>query len=122
MCGILCIFGTQPENNVFNTSFNFLISRGPDTQTITRPSETSSLALSRLKVMDVTSNGDQTFILDDTYLLCNGEIFNHKQLEDKYDINCTGTSDCEFLIHLIHKIGFTCTISELHVTFSIVYY
>lgn len=122
MCGILCIFGTQPENDVLNTSFELLISRGPDAQTITRPSETTYLAFSRLKVMDLTSSGNQPFILDDTYLICNGEIFNHKQLEDKYDIKCTGTSDCEFIIHLIHKIGFMNTISELDGTFAIVYY
>uniref|UniRef100_A0A6C0J6N2 asparagine synthase (glutamine-hydrolyzing) n=1 Tax=viral metagenome TaxID=1070528 RepID=A0A6C0J6N2_9ZZZZ len=53
------------------------------------------------------------------YLMCNGEIYNHLELEKKYNIKCNGDSDCEIIIHLYRKFGFKRMIDELRGVFAI---
>jgi asparagine synthase (glutamine-hydrolysing) len=36
-------------------------------------------------------------------LICNGEIFNHKVLIDKYGFKQNSSSDCEVILHMYHK-------------------
>ena len=43
--------------------------------------------------------------IDDIVLICNGEIYNHKQLFNVMNINPNSNSDCEVIIHLYKKYG-----------------
>jgi len=53
------------------------------------------------------------------YLQCNGEIYNHRELAEKYEIVCDSDSDCEIIMHLYRKIGFCKTLKELRGVFAI---
>ncbi len=38
-------------------------------------------------------------------VICNGEIYNYKELKKKYGIEFTSKSDCEIIPHLFLKLG-----------------
>jgi len=40
----------------------------------------------------------------DSVLICNGEIYNYKELIKKYNLNCVSRSDCEVIIQLYEKL------------------
>lgn len=54
------------------------------------------------------------------YLMANAEIYNHRELANKYGIECHGSSDCEIIIHLYMKLGFSQTLKLLDGVFAIV--
>jgi asparagine synthase (glutamine-hydrolysing) len=77
----------------------------------------------RLSINDLSENGNQPF--SDEYnniLICNGEIYNYKELAHEYNIKLTSTSDCEIILHLFKKIGFTETIKLLDGVFACLLY
>ena len=49
--------------------------------------------------MDI-ENGGQPFYRDGVYCICNGEIYNYKQLIKDYNLPVKTNSDCEVLLHL----------------------
>lgn len=54
------------------------------------------------------------------YMMCNGEIYNHRELVAEYNLECDSDSDCEVIIHLYRKIGFMQTLKSLRGVFAIV--
>lgn len=80
------------------------IMRGPDQQKILKTKH-HTLGFQRLAIMGLNPLGMQPFHQDKTYLMCNGEIYNHKQLQANYHINNQSGSDCEVLLPLFLKLG-----------------
>lgn len=94
MCGITCIFGqvTNPLGS--------LVHRGPDdTRCVTNGKCT--MIFDRLAINDMSDNGMQPFESGNESLICNGEIFNHKELS----LKSHSRSDCACLIPLIQTHG-----------------
>lgn len=56
--------------------------------------------------LDVKSN--QPMRYNKITLLCNGEIYNYKELAKEYNINLNTNSDCEIILHLYNKLGIGC--------------
>lgn len=125
MCGIfLCIKKSQPlsdlhysntEFKIFMEAFDLLNNRGPDYSRL-RNEDCKLFGFKRLAINDLTSDGNQPFFLphkeeeDYTQLsMCNGEIYNHKFLEEKYKIKTHSQSDCECLIPLYKLFTFSQT-------------
>ena len=120
MCGILALL--QPHSN-FQKALNLLKSRGPD---CTKILEIDSLqfGFQRLKINDLVS-GMQPFDIDNIVLICNGEIYNHKQLKTIWfplDKKYQSESDCEIIIHLYKLIGIEQTLNLLDGVFAFVLY
>jgi len=59
----------------------------------------------RLAINGLNSESNQPFIINNIALICNGEIYNYKNLAQEYDINLTTDSDCEIILHLYQLIG-----------------
>ena len=78
------------------------------------------LAFRRLAIVDTTVKGDQPFYHNTSKLVCNGEIYNHTQLKNKYKIPCDSNSDCDGLLYLFHRLGFRAMISELNGVYAMV--
>jgi asparagine synthase (glutamine-hydrolysing) len=84
------------------------------------------LGFTRLAINDLTDNGNQPFVFQDgdktISLICNGEIYNHKELIQKYDLVTHSTSDCEVLYHLLkhHDYNVSKAIREVHGEFAFV--
>lgn len=130
MCGIwiyLTKKGCQSTltNGEIYEAFMKTQSRGPDRSSFLKLSEYGLyIGFHRLSIMDVTTAGDQPFILEIPeenkviYVVCNGEIYNYKELCVKYNVVCKSGSDCEIILHLYKLIGIDAMIKELNGEFS----
>ena len=124
MCGILYYQGYQDvSENDFNEAINKLNLRGPDNNNTTQISENKKMGFTRLSINDISSNGDQPLIKNDNYyLICNGEIYNHKELQQENEFQTKSNSDCEIIIHMYEKYGIEKTIKNLDGVFAFVLY
>ena len=111
MCGIVCAFDIK--GNSIDVRSNVLKMakkvrhRGPDWSGI-YSNNNAILAHERLAIVDPTS-GKQPIISDDglKVIAVNGEIYNHKDLKQKYtpDYKFKTESDCEVILALYEKKG-----------------
>ena len=126
MCGITFVNNYKYTNYVNDDT---LYHRGPDnTQNLTV--QFNKFIFNRLKINDLSDKGNQPFDINDCVLICNGEIYNHKELrkeccniqhtikEGSFESN----SDCEVIIHLYKKFGFENMLHKLDGVFSFVLY
>ena len=77
--------------------------RGPDStveKTINDNGKTIYFQFHRLAINGLTESGNQPMEIGNKVLMCNGEIYNYKELAEKYSFNLTTGSDCEIIIHL----------------------
>lgn len=109
MCGISFLFSKKKnvKENLFIKLFTNIKPRGPeDTELYDEDFHDSKLyfGFQRLKINDVSKNGNQPFILEDSQckiiVMLNGEIYNHLDLEKKYDFKMSSKSDCEVILYL----------------------
>ena len=125
MCGILALINTLKTNKCLDLKEILengkpLTNRGPDNNNIIEESD-SAFIFYRLSIMDTSDSGKQPFVFDNCTLVCNGEIYNFKQLIKKYNLDCVSNSDCEVIIKLYLKLNdFYETIKELDGVFAIV--
>ena len=104
MCGITFIKSkTQDIVETYKGMVNTIQSRGPD-NTISKEFDNAgyfyNMTFHRLCINDLTDAGNQPMKYKDYYLICNGEIFNHKKLIEKYNFKMNSESDCEVILHL----------------------
>ena len=112
MCGILALFGDDVE-----ISSHLLTHRGPDdyrTKTLGK----CRMDFYRLAINDLTDAGMQPFRQGDDMLICNGEIYNHR---DYRTGNETSNSDCEVLIPMIRYFGIMDAMNHINGDFALVY-
>ena len=121
MCGIFFYKGNKYSKEDLLLNFNKIINRGPDSSKIISV-DNNIFGFHRLAINDLSNNGMQPFINDDIYLICNGEIYNHEFLKDKYNINTESNSDCEVIIYLYKLLGIKETCELLDGVFSFVLY
>lgn len=107
MCGILAYIKAINDISVFTKNLQKLDARGPDkSRCKIYEKENIMLGFTRLTINDLTMNGMQPMTLNkDVWLICNGEIFNHKELQEKHGITCKTKSDCEIILHLYEKLS-----------------
>jgi len=120
MCGIFAFLSKrlqifELQKNLLKKTCELTKHRGPDNTKYIDLNENKLLfGFHRLAINDITPAGDQPLCLDDTYyLICNGEIYNHKDLEKKYNIITKGHSDCEIILHLYKMLGIEQTLKEI---------
>lgn len=112
MCGIFGVFGRKADEipgSTLYSSFSRLIGRGPD-RSLTVRSESSFIGFHRLAINGLQPSGDQPFHLTDGsktyYLVCNGEIYNFRELIDEHSLNVSKHgSDCAILLPLYKKLN-----------------
>jgi len=120
MCGIWCCLG--PHSESFPYCIDALRNRGPEYCTIKYYSGVS-LGFTRLAINGLGDGGDQPFVNEDdaSKLVCNGEIYNHVELRQKYNLSESGDGDCGILLDLIKKIGFADACREIDGVFAMIY-
>jgi asparagine synthase (glutamine-hydrolysing) len=94
----------KDELTIFETAFNLLNNRGPDCSSFFVNND-KIFGFKRLAINDLSVDGNQPFFSPskDEYKLlsmCNGELYNHIELETKYNLNVKSSSDCECIIPL----------------------
>ena len=106
MCGILGILNNEnidPED-ILN-GFEKGAHRGPENTQLVFPSCSTAMGFHRLAINGMEDAANQPFELYGVYLVCNGEIYNHKELSDMLCRKVESKSDCEIILHLYLKFG-----------------
>jgi len=112
---ILSQLKTLQENSLLSSH------RGPD-KSVFLKDDTRAWGFHRLCINGMDPISDQPFHFKNCRLICNGEIYNFRNLitefglEDEYKSN----SDCEIIIHLYRKIGMKETLRRLDGVFGFV--
>jgi len=102
MCGILGIVGTMDVRE-FDKCLEKIHHRGPD-ETHSAGYNCVHMGFNRLAINGLGTNAQQPFNSPETMHMCNGEIFNHKELEEESGyVPEPGASDCAVLGHLLHE-------------------
>ena len=107
MCGIIAIQELEtpskdPKQNV--EALIHLFPRGPDAMDYIQL-EKVFLGFTRLSINDLSDAGMQPMKNEDStvWLICNGEIFNHKDIQTNHHLQSKSKSDCEVILHLYMK-------------------
>ena len=126
MCGIFYTNSSDSSGQLVE-NLHKIRHRGPD-KTTYMYCENHFIGFHRLSINGL-SNGDQPFhhvleqndkLYEESILICNGEIYNYKELINEYNLQVKTNSDCEVIQHLYHKIGMDATIKLLDGVFGFV--
>ncbi len=107
MCSIMGYCGSGISLDEFKKGFDETISRGPDDSRIIKAGE-GILGFHRLAIMGLTPSGMQPFMLGESAVVCNGELYGFEaQREElkKDGYTFQSDSDCEILLPLYEKYG-----------------
>lgn len=106
MCSIMGWCGAAATEEEFREGFEKTVSRGPDDSRIIDTGK-GILGFHRLAIMGLHPEGMQPFRLDNSYIVCNGEIYGYEKikrgLSAKYSFE--SDSDCEILLPLYKEYG-----------------
>lgn len=121
MCGIFAILCKALPKNLEKIlmSGKYLQCRGPD-NSISIVQSTGIYMFHRLSINDTSTDGNQPMRSNNILMMCNGEIYNHHQLREEFNLKCNSNSDCEVILRLYEKIGFEETIKKLYGVFAII--
>lgn len=123
MCGIFCYHGKKyTYQNIIN-NFYKIRSRGPDSSILQQIDKDKIFGFHRLSINDISNYGSQPLYHpndNNLILICNGEIYNHKELIEENNFKTCSKSDCEVILHLYKKYGISETLKKLDGVFSIV--
>jgi len=108
MCGFLVVTGSLGKFEAeFESSFESISYRGPDQHAVLELEE-GRMGFHRLAIMDLTQRGSQPFKTQlGSHLVCNGEIYNHRQLRSDYEerFEFSSDSDCEVILPIFEEYG-----------------
>ena len=127
MCGIVCALDIRQDSEILRTQVLEMSKkvrhRGPDWSGI-HSSKNALLAHERLAIVDPKSGNQPIFSSDRKLILAaNGEIYNHKILNDNLKINYDfqTNSDCEIILALYKQKGIN-FLDDLNGIFGFVLY
>lgn len=127
MCGILGEF-TFGKPLLDKVQFNKILSqsknRGPDHTGYYNNKKNLQLGFNRLKILDLTENGNQPILSQDKRFLMvfNGEIYNYLEIKKKlenYNIQLKGNGDSEVIINAFSIFGLNKTVEMLDGMFAL---
>lgn len=123
MCGIFAAIHSPYSIEELTPYIQAIQHRGPDDTRIIEHSPDVILGFHRLSINDLTSAGSQPMSHPQhpqIKLICNGEIYNYRQLATRYSITLQSGSDCEIILHLYYLFGLENTLKLLDGYFAFV--
>lgn len=122
MCGIFTLLNNDSQygNQFIIDNFNKGRGRGPEFSKLERIGLKQIMGFHRLAINGLNSKSNQPMIFEDITLICNGEIYNYKELYELLGVTPTTDSDCEVIIHLYMKYGIDQTLQMLDGVFAFV--
>jgi len=94
--------------------------RGPESSKLLQMGMRVIMGFHRLAINGLTPESDQPISIGDIHLICNGEIYNYKELYELCGATPTTHSDCEVIVHLYQKFGMEHTLRLLDGVFALV--
>ena len=130
MCGIFSVIqknATSTELQPFDLKKiydEFIKSkgRGPEHSYMTDITTNIVFGFHRLAINGLNAEANQPIVHNGIYLICNGEVYNYKQLYNELGINGKTDSDCEIIIHMYEKFGIEYTLENIDGYFGFVLY
>lgn len=105
MCGIWCMIGDCEGCNA-EECVKQLLPRGPESLKIQKIGDTVTFGFTRLAINGLHESGMQPMTCEDgVHWICNGEIYNWKELRDRHGLVCESESDCSVIGPLWKKLG-----------------
>ena len=132
MCGIFALMFHQNDlehGNIYN-SFQKGKCRGPEfshLEIVNGESNKSNnmnvyFGFHRLAINGLNDESNQPFHYNNVTLICNGEIYNYKELYALMNIKPNTDSDCEVILHVYRRYGIEHTLKMLDGVFAFVLY
>ena len=107
MCSIMCYLGKDIAKEVFEANLNKTHMRGPDAMQVVE-TDFGYMGFARLAIMGLTPEGMQPFQMDNSLVVCNGEIYGFRKLKEELSergYHFQSGSDCEVLLPLYREYG-----------------
>jgi asparagine synthase (glutamine-hydrolysing) len=121
MCGIFSLLNNNFLNNkMVSQSFNKGKNRGPENSILKKINILCEFGFHRLAINGLNDISNQPITINDVTLICNGEIYNYKELYQFINVEKTTDSDCEIIIHLYLLYGIDYTLQLLDGVFSFI--
>lgn len=109
MCGIFGLLNNNASvpitDGAIKQAFNKLNPRGPEHSSLWLMDYNTTIGFHRLAINGLDHVSRQPFDIDGIQLVCNGEIYNYKNLYEMMGVKPKTHSDCEVIIHLYKKYG-----------------
>jgi asparagine synthase (glutamine-hydrolysing) len=126
MCGIFALLNYENKYSIefISQQFKKGKGRGPENSQLCKVSRKLMFGFHRLAINGLTNDSSQPLIKGDIILICNGEIYNYKELYELMD--ATGAvipsthSDCEVILWLYERYGIEQTLQMLDGVFAFV--
>ena len=125
MCGIFGLLNTNNTKisiNMIEAEFNKGKNRGPEFSKLDTSYMKMILGFHRLAINGLNDASNQPLNINDIVLVCNGEIYNYKELYKSMNVIPVTQSDCEVIIHLYLKYGIEHTLQMLDGVYSFILY
>tara|TARA_B100000886_G_scaffold220664_2_gene153377 strand:+ start:14052 stop:15770 length:1719 start_codon:yes stop_codon:yes gene_type:complete len=126
MCGIFSILSNTKiaKDSIdylkFNKSFEKGYMRGPENSCLKLINDNLLFGFHRLAINGLDDISNQPIQIEQYTLICNGEIYNYKELYKLHGFTPKTNSDCEIIIHLCNKFGIHDAITKLDGVFAFV--
>lgn len=121
MCGIFTVLNCSKYQDIkIEEYFEKGKMRGPENSVLKKIGGDMVIGFHRLAINGLNTLSNQPFHMDNVTLICNGEIYNYKQLYEQLKIVPQTGSDCEVIIHLYNRFGIDYTLQLLDGVFSFV--
>jgi len=122
MCGIFAFLNNQNRfsNDFINEQFQKGKRRGPEFSKLSTSMIELYIGFHRLAINGLNEESNQPIIYKDMSLICNGEIYNYRELFAHLGTTPTTNSDCEVILHLYEKYGMEQTLQMLDGVYSFV--
>jgi asparagine synthase (glutamine-hydrolysing) len=122
MCGIFALLNNKNtiDGKLISQEFNKGKPRGPEYTSLQNLDYDTLFGFHRLAINGLNNESNQPIYVNNCYLICNGEIYNYKELYQEMNITPQTDSDCEVIIHLYNKYGIDQTLRLLDGVFSFI--
>uniref|UniRef100_A0A6C0HGF5 asparagine synthase (glutamine-hydrolyzing) n=1 Tax=viral metagenome TaxID=1070528 RepID=A0A6C0HGF5_9ZZZZ len=130
MCGIFALLNNSTKDQdhdqkqftdeQLQSAFNLGKKRGPEGSNYREIYKQQIMGFHRLAINGLNEESNQPLIIDDVALICNGEIYNYKELYEACGATPITSSDCEVIIHLYLLYGLEYTLNVLDGVFAFV--
>ena len=121
MCGIFALLNnTNIPKSFVTQAFEKGKHRGPEHTIYKNVMIHADFGFHRLAINGLNDESNQPIIIEDVALICNGEIYNYKELYGDMNVMPTTDSDCEVIIHMYMKYGIEHTLQMLDGVFAFI--
>ena len=121
MCGIFALLNDSYCNTEFiKKQFNKGKNIEPELSKLIPFGSKGFIGFHRLSINFLNPKSNKPIQIDDFTLICNGEIYNYRELYSLMNVTPTTDSDCEVIIHLYKKYGIEQTLQMLDGVFSFI--